>query len=114
MSQSSACLVEQVFHTIEVGTFGPYDDFRPVLDPLQQGHDNYLISHDWPSYLDAQHSVDQIFSDPFDWTRRCIVHATLQTTASTASMGQFSSDRTVQEYAQDIWRLKALPVKPSK
>eukprot|EP00850_Spirogloea_muscicola_P019000 SM000180S03525 [mRNA] locus=s180:200233:205474:- [translate_table: standard] len=104
--QSIACLVEQVFHTIEVGTFGPYDDFRPVLDPLRQGHDNYLISHDWPSYLDAQHSVDQIFSDPFDWTRRCI--------ASTALMGQFSSDRTVQEYAQDIWRLKALPVKPSK
>ncbi|CAI5516993.1 unnamed protein product [Closterium sp. Naga37s-1] len=44
----------QVVRTIEAGVFGPADDFRPLLESLGGGNDYFLLSHDWPSYLDAQ------------------------------------------------------------
>ncbi|XP_024378554.1 uncharacterized protein [Physcomitrium patens] len=92
----------QVYHSIEAGDFGPYEEFEPILYSLREGRDYYLLAHDWPSYLDAQEMVDQIFVDESEWTRRCIT--------STSMMGVFSSDRTIAEYAKDIWNVKSAPV----
>ncbi|CAI5483794.1 unnamed protein product [Closterium sp. Yama58-4] len=92
----------QVVRTIEAGVFGPADDFRPLLESLGGGNDYFLLSHDWPSYLDAQHSVDTLFLNPTEWCRRSIIAASM--------MGRFSSDRTIAEYARDIWHLQPVIV----
>jgi hypothetical protein len=44
----------QVYHAIEAGEFGPYEEFEPILYSLREGRDYYLLAHDWASYLDAQ------------------------------------------------------------
>ncbi|GJP62124.1 hypothetical protein CLOP_g19218 [Closterium sp. NIES-67] len=92
----------QVMRTIEAGVFGPPDDFRPLLESLGGGNDYFLLSHDWASYLDAQHSVDTLFLNPTEWCRRSIIAASM--------MGRFSSDRTIAEYARDIWHLQPVVV----
>lgn len=92
----------EVYHAIEAGEFGPYKEFEPILYSLRDGRDFYLLAHDWPSYLDAQDAVDQVFVDESEWTRRCIV--------STSMMGVFSSDRTIAEYAKQIWSVQSSPV----
>lgn len=94
--------LQQVFRTIEGGVFGSVEDFQPILDSVRQ-NDYFLLVHDWPSYLDAQQAVEAKFCRPSAWTRHCIL--------STSMMGRFSSDRTIQEYARDIWDLKPVPVK---
>ncbi|CAI5533963.1 unnamed protein product [Closterium sp. Naga37s-1] len=96
----------QVVRTIEAGVFGLADDFRPLLESLGGGNDYFLLSHDWPSYLDAQHSVDTLFLNPTEWCRRSIIAASM--------MGRCSSDRTIAEYARDIWHLQSAPTSPSK
>ncbi len=53
---------------------------------------------DLPAYLEAQEKAGAAFNDPAGWTRMAILNI--------ARMGKFSSDRTVGEYAQDIWGLK--------
>jgi starch phosphorylase len=92
----------EVYHAIEAGEFGPYEEFEPILYSLREGRDYYLLAHDWPSYLDAQDAVDQVFVDESEWTKRCI--------ASTSMMGVFSSDRTIAEYAKEIWSVTSSPV----
>jgi len=74
--------------------------FRPLLDSLLR-HDEYLVFADYQAYIDTQDQVDRVYRDPEAWTRLSVLN--------TARSGYFSSDRTIREYAQDIWNLK--PVK---
>jgi starch phosphorylase len=61
-----------------------------------------MVLADFRSYSDCQARVDAAFRDRAGWARRAILN--------TARMGKFSSDRTIREYATDIWRLPAVPV----
>lgn len=56
---------------------------------------------DYRSYIDCQDKVDKVYKNPAEWTARI--------SNNIANMGYFSSDRTIQEYADDIWHIK--PVK---
>jgi len=60
-------------------------------------NDYYLVTHDFDDYCRAQSLVDQVYRDKREWTRRSIL--------CTAGMGKFSTDRTIAEYAKDIWGL---------
>jgi starch phosphorylase len=60
--------------------------------------DYYQLLADYRSYVDTQDKVDELYKQPDEWTRRCVMNI--------ASMGYFSSDRTIQEYADDIWHVK--------
>lgn len=88
-----------VINAIRSGQFGDAATFKPLIDSLSSSSDYYLIGHDFPSYLAAQSHIDAIFQDKLEWARRSVT--------STASMGRFSSDRSIQEYARDIWSLPA-------
>jgi glycogen phosphorylase len=82
---------------ISSGKFGPLDDVQPILDSLRWERDWYLVGHDFPLYLEAQAEVDKTYADQSEWTRRTIL--------SVAGMGKFSTDRTINSYAQEIWNI---------
>mmetsp|Transcript_76728 Transcript_76728/g.206755 ORF Transcript_76728/g.206755 Transcript_76728/m.206755 type:complete len:495 (+) Transcript_76728:165-1649(+) len=86
-----------VFKTIRSGKFGNPVDFEPVLNSMENGNDRYLLAHDWASYLDAQAKVDKAFGDRRGWQKKCLL--------AVAGMGFFSTDRTIQEYADKIWKI---------
>jgi starch phosphorylase len=71
--------------------------FDPIVNSLI-GEDRYLICADFASYATCQQRVAGVYGDVHEWTRRSILN--------TARMGPFSSDRTVFEYARDIWGVR--------
>lgn len=93
--------LETVLSAIRAGHFGDYQEFAPLLDTLTVGGDYYLISVDFASYLEAQERVDAAFGDKRGWAQRSVRAA--------ARMGKFSSDRSIKEYAREIWNLEPCP-----
>jgi starch phosphorylase len=91
--------LKKALDLIGTGYFSPdqTDRFRPVVE-LLTGGDHYLLTADYPLYMAAQERVDQLYRNPEEWTRKAILNV--------ARMGKFSSDRTVAEYAREIWNVK--------
>ena len=81
------------------GTFSPHepDAFKPIVDSLLRGGDQYMLLADYAAYIECQSRVDQSYLDRSGWTRKSILNV--------AHMGKFSSDRTIREYANEIWGL---------
>jgi starch phosphorylase len=71
--------------------------YRALVDSLLWGGDHYMLLADFESYLAAQERVDQLWRDPHAWAAKAI--------ANVAGMGFFSSDRTIEEYARQVWML---------
>jgi starch phosphorylase len=92
--------LRQVLDMIGNGFFSPdqRDRYRPIIDSLLYQGDQYFLLADYASYLDCQKKVDEHFLDRDQWTRKAILNV--------ANMGKFSSDRTVSEYASEIWNVK--------
>lgn len=88
---------------IENGTFSHGDRklFRPLVDNLLN-IDPYLLFADYRSYVDTQDQVDVLYRNQEEWTRKSILN--------TSRMGFFSSDRAIEQYADDIWKLSPLEI----
>jgi starch phosphorylase len=82
-------------------TPGEHDAFAPLTSSLLEGGDPFLCLADYAEYVRAQEEVDAAFKDKKRWAKMAILN--------TARVGKFSSDRTISEYAEQIWKLK--PVK---
>jgi starch phosphorylase len=82
------------------GMFSPDDPgrFRGLVDSLLWGGDHYLLLADYESYVATQLRVDALYRQPDQWAERAI--------ANVAGMGPFSSDRTIREYARQIWGIE--------
>ncbi|MGB7946758.1 MAG: glycogen/starch/alpha-glucan phosphorylase, partial [Candidatus Binatia bacterium] len=76
--------------------------FRPLGDALLSHGDYYMHLADLKSYLDADQRLRALYADPDAWTRKAILNI--------AGSGKFSSDRTIAEYAAEIWKVKPCPV----
>ena len=76
--------------------------FRPLVDSLLNW-DTYMLLADFQSYVDCQANVSAVYQDPAQWSRMSILNV--------ARSGKFSSDRTICEYAQDIWRVARVPIR---
>jgi glycogen phosphorylase len=75
--------------------------FRPIVDNLMY-QDPYLLFADYQSYIDCQDRVAKAYQDQENWTRMSILNS--------ARMGKFSSDRSIQEYCDEIWQIKPVTV----
>jgi starch phosphorylase len=84
------------FSRSEPGVFGP------LRDVLLTGGDHYMHLADLTSYLEADRRLLELYADPEGWVRKVI--------ANVASSGKFSSDRTIAEYAAEIWDARPCPV----
>ncbi|CAF0977200.1 unnamed protein product [Rotaria magnacalcarata] len=100
--------LKQALDQIQDGFFSPENPelFHDVVNSLLGNHgDHYMLLADYDSYIESQDKVTELFKDPITWTKKCILNI--------AASGKFSSDRTIAEYARDIWgvtpNLKALP-----
>jgi glycogen phosphorylase len=76
--------------------------FEPILDVLLRKGDFYLHLADLRSYSDAQARLGQFYNNPEAWTRAAVINV--------ASSGKFSSDRTIEQYASEIWNVKPCAV----
>jgi starch phosphorylase len=82
------------------------DDFRMIFDEVLNHGDQYFILADFDAYVKACEKADEFYADQAAWAHACIVNI--------AMSGYFSSDRTVEQYNQDIWHLKKYAVGPDE
>ena len=94
--------LKQVLDMIGNGFFSVDEPnrYRQIFDNLTQHNDHYLLLADYDSYLAAQDRVAQLYQNKEEWTRRAILNV--------ANMGKFSSDRTIMEYANNVWDVKSI------
>jgi len=78
--------------------------FRPFLDRLVHD-DPFLVLADYEAYVACQEQVSALWRDQRAWTRKAILN--------TARMGKFSSDRSIREYCEQVWRIQPLQVPSS-
>jgi len=92
--------LHQVLTQLASGVFSPQEPgrYRNLFDALVNFGDHYQLLADYRSYVDTQDKVDELYRRPEEWQRRAALNI--------ANMGYFSSDRTIQEYADEIWNIK--------
>ena len=95
--------LKAVLDSIASGTYSPAEParYRDLVDSLLWGGDPYLLLADYDDYVQAQARVDALYAQPALWASRAL--------RNVAAMGEFSSDRAVQEYAHRIWQVQAGP-----
>jgi len=88
--------LEQALQAIASGVFSPDEPhrYRGLIDELTR-HDNFMVTADFDAYCEAQEQVDKLWRSKAAWWRTSILNI--------ANMAWFSSDRTIAEYAKDIW-----------
>ena len=101
--------VRKVLVQLVDGTYSPEDPdlFRPLYDSLLNRHgtdraDRYFILADFESYAAAQREVEKAYNDSKRWARMAMLNV--------ANVGKFSSDRTIEQYAQEIWGLEKVMI----
>ena len=92
--------LKNVLDAMACGQFSPGEPgrYRALVDSLLWGGDHYLLLADYEAYVAAQHQVDALYRQSAQWCERAI--------ANVAGMGAFSSDRTIGEYARQIWHIE--------
>jgi len=90
----------RVMSMLESGHFNLFEPgiFSPIINSIRDPHDQWLTAADFKSFIDAQDQVAAVYQNQDEWVRKSILN--------TASSGMFSSDRTIRQYAEDIWGLE--------
>ena len=90
--------LKTVLDMIDSGSFSPNEPnlFQPIVDSLLTA-DNYMLLADFASYMKSQEAVNRLYLNRDEWCRKSIINS--------AGVGKFSSDRTISEYAEDIWNV---------
>ena len=87
---------------LQSGHFNPAEPgiLDSVLQSLQQPSDPWMTAADFRAFVDAHRSAEAAYADSDRWTKMSILN--------TAAAGRFSTDRTIRDYNNDIWRLKKI------
>ena len=97
--------LKMILNMLIDGTFGSYDIYREIYDSLVYGiegnkPDTYFVLKDFRSYIEAQAKAAQTFKDREKWNKMAFLNI--------ASSGKFSSDRTISQYASEIWEINPI------
>lgn len=94
--------LREVLNMIGSGFFSPSqpDRFKPIIDNLLQHGDQYLVLADYAAYIAKQGDVEAAYKNQDTWMKKAILNV--------ANMGKFSSDRTIAQYAKEIWDVKSV------
>ena len=76
------------------------NDFKEILEELRWRNDEYMVLADFHAYKDAHYKVFELYKDRHAWARKCLVNI--------AKSAYFSSDRTIEEYVEDIWHIEKI------
>ncbi|WP_141433722.1 glycogen/starch/alpha-glucan phosphorylase [Bacillus sp. 03113] len=91
--------IQQVVNQLKYGLFpGIESEFEPIFDSLLVENDQYFVLRDFDSYVKIHESVNEVYGDQNKWLNMSLVNI--------AESGYFSSDRTIKEYADEIWKIK--------
>jgi starch phosphorylase len=95
--------LHQVIDMVRSGVFsnGDTELFRPLIDSLLR-RDDYMLLHDYRSYIECQQEVGRRYRDRDAWVRSSILN--------TARIGKFSSDRAIRQYCEEVWKVKPVQV----
>ncbi len=98
--------LRRVMHLLEIGHFNQFEPglFDPIIASIRSPADPWLVAADFRSYVEAQRHAAAYYRDPENWVRSSI--------CNTASSGRFSTDRTMQEYNAEIWKMRPVPALP--
>lgn len=96
--------LRQVMQLLESGYFNQFEPglFDDLINSIKSEHDPWMTIADFRSYIDAQKCVEEAYRDKDRWTKMSILNC--------ANSGKFSTDRTIGEYNDDIWKLTPQPV----
>ncbi|MDQ7798473.1 MAG: glycogen/starch/alpha-glucan phosphorylase [Candidatus Edwardsbacteria bacterium] len=96
--------LKEVLDQLDGGFFCREDPglFKPIVDSLLNKGDYYLLLADFASYMECQDRVSRTYLDPDQWSEKAIINV--------ANMGKFSSDRSIKEYAEQIWKARSVPI----
>lgn len=97
--------IQKVMNQLIDGTYSPEDPelFRTIHDSLlYEPGDQYFVLKDFNAYTEAHKKIDTVYRDEAKWAKMCMLN--------TANCGKFSSDRTIDQYANEIWNLKKTKV----
>ena len=94
--------IQEIMMMLESGHFNTAEPgiFTMLTAAVRNPHDQWVTIADLRSYIDAQARVNEAYKDQANWNRMSILN--------TAASGWFSSDRTIREYAEDIWQVRAV------
>ncbi|CAF4795147.1 unnamed protein product, partial [Rotaria sp. Silwood1] len=89
--------LKRALDQIRDGYFSPEDPnlFSDIIKSLLDSNDRYMLLADYADYIKAHERVEQLFKNPIEWTKKSILNI--------AASGKFSSDRTIAQYAKEIW-----------
>ena len=93
--------LQQIIAQLSNGFFSPEDDteiFMPIINALLNQGDYFMVLADYNAYVKKQEEVEDIYNQPSEWNRRAIINV--------ANMGHFSSDRSIRDYAEEIWKIE--------
>ena len=92
--------VKNVLDSLFSGEWTNYrpDKFRMIFDEIMNNRDCYFILKDFDSYVKAQEKVSELYQNKTNWQRMCLMNI--------ANSGKFTSDRTIKQYAEEIWKLE--------
>ena len=95
--------LKEVIHLIEIGHFsnGDKELFKPLLNSLT-GNDPFFVMADFEDYLKKQDEVSNCWNNKKEWNKMALLN--------TARSGYFSSDRSIREYCESIWKVSPMPV----
>lgn len=96
--------IHRIINLIAEGFFSRNEPalFKPLIESLLYQGDKFFVLADFDSYIQCQKKVSEAYKDQEHWVKMSI--------SNVANMGKFSSDRTINEYAKDIWKLEKIEV----
>ena len=93
--------IRRIIDSLSDGTWSDRpDDFKEIIEEFRWRNDEYMVLADFHAYCDAHAKVYELYADPHEWAKKCLINI--------AKSAYFSSDRTISEYAREIWHIEKI------